>query len=266
MYLNGFSVRVPEGNEKEASGYVEIDHNTQYTLQLRNQRNSRCDAEVNIDGKHVGTFRLGAYGSLRLERSADDNRRFTAYLRDSEEGHEVELDSVSKSDLGLIQVVFKPEKKPMHIKKKRKIAKNISSLKDSLPGIWFGKDRERGFSIESNDDEVPDNEYVDSFNISREDNIPQNMYQISREDNIPQNMYQIVTNSIQCFAAKGLKAVGTGMSGHSDQSFYDVPALSYDDDAITTISLRLVGRKRKTRGPLKPVQKSTPIPPPVWMI
>lgn len=241
MYLNGYSVRIPEGSENEASGYVEMEHDTQYTLQLRNNNSTRCDAEVKIDGKHVGTFRLGAHDSMKLERSADDNRRFTCYLRDSEEGEEVELKSISKNELGLIQVTFKPEKvvTPVVVKRvtltkydddSRGVDYDCLGLSDttfgtaSPPGVTYSKGITRGLSA------TP------------------------------------VSYSANAAPTSNYAPVGTGMSGHSNQKFYDVPELNYDDERITEINLRLVGKKRSTRGPLKPVQKSTPIPPPVWML
>jgi len=78
MYLNDFSMRVPEGKELPG-GYVELEHNTQYTLNLRNNRGTRSKAEVYIDGRHVGSFRLKAHARLKLERPAHDDGLFTFY-------------------------------------------------------------------------------------------------------------------------------------------------------------------------------------------
>lgn len=232
MYLNGYSVRIPEGSEKEASGYVEMEHDTKYSLQLRNSKNTRCDAEVNIDGKHVGTFRLEAYGSMKLERSADDNRCFTFYLKDSEEGQEVELNSISKGELGLVQVIFRPEKRA-----------STSMLRKTI------------VTYESSDTLGLDDDFIignprgltDSFGPAKTKGLTRGLDSIS-----------------YCSAGPSYQAGGTGMSGHSNQTFQNVAALTYDDELTSTINIRLVGIQRKTRGPLKPVQKSTPIPPPVW--
>lgn len=107
MYANDFSVRVPEGIER--GGYVELNHDTQYTLVLRNNRNERCDAEVSIDGIPIGTFRITGRSSMRLERPANDDGRFTFYRYGSSEA--CGLPSVSMSKRGVVSVVFTPEKR-----------------------------------------------------------------------------------------------------------------------------------------------------------
>ena len=112
MYLNSVSVKVIGGSER-TSGFVEIAHGTQYSISLRNDHDVRCNAEVNIDGKNIGTFRLAANSTIRLERKPDDNGRFTFYRLGSEEATKSELGSVSTSDLGLLKVVFTPEIKPV---------------------------------------------------------------------------------------------------------------------------------------------------------
>lgn len=106
MFLNQFSVRVPEG--QESGGYVELCHDTQYTLMLRNNRDVRCDAKVEIDGKHVGTWRLLAGNSLRLERPAQDDGRFTFYKVGTSEAYKVGLQE-DDPNLGLVRVTFTPE-------------------------------------------------------------------------------------------------------------------------------------------------------------
>jgi len=111
MYMNSFSARIPEGSEK-TSGYVEISHNKQYTIVLRNDHNVRCNAEVNIDGKLMGTFRIAANSTMRLERKPDDDGRFTFYRLGSAEAGKSDLGSVSENDLGLLKIVFTPESQP----------------------------------------------------------------------------------------------------------------------------------------------------------
>lgn len=108
MYLNDFSVRIPEGNETPG-GYVELAHNTQYRLVLGNRRSRRCDARVEIDGKHVGTWRIGANGSITLERPAHDPGQFTFYEVGTQEAVAAGLDRFDPN-LGLVKVVFTPER------------------------------------------------------------------------------------------------------------------------------------------------------------
>jgi len=109
MFLNSFSVRVPEGTEL-AGGYVELDHDTQYSLRLKNNYHGRrCDARVTIDGKHIGTWRIEARGNIGIDRPAHDTGRLTFYKSGSRDGHKAGLDEVRVDDLGLIEVVFTPE-------------------------------------------------------------------------------------------------------------------------------------------------------------
>jgi hypothetical protein len=111
MYLNSFSVRIPEGQEIDG-GYIELEHNTQYRLVLRNARPTRCDARVEIDGKHVGTWRIHAQESITLERPAHDTGRFTFYQIGTSEAEVAGL-VPGEPNLGLIKVVFTPELVPL---------------------------------------------------------------------------------------------------------------------------------------------------------
>lgn len=115
MYVNQFSVRVVGGHEV-AGGYVEIDHGQQYSLALHNHRGVACDAVVEIDGKPVGTFRLGGYGQVTLERPVNDEGRFTAYHVGTVDGAKVGLQAGAVGN-GLIRVTFTPEKipQPVHV-------------------------------------------------------------------------------------------------------------------------------------------------------
>jgi len=108
MWLNDLSLRIPEGREVPG-GYVEMKHNTQYTLVLHNHRNVRCDAKVEIDGKHQGDFRINANSTINLERPAHDTGRFTFYKLGSNEANQSKLNKVSRGKLGLVQVTFVPE-------------------------------------------------------------------------------------------------------------------------------------------------------------
>lgn len=107
MRLNSFSVRVLEGTE-DNSGYVALKHNTQYTLQLRNDHGVPCDCSVEIDGKVIGKFRIGAHDKLRLERPAHDKGRFTFLELGTPEAEQAQLED--NPNLGLIKCTFTPEK------------------------------------------------------------------------------------------------------------------------------------------------------------
>lgn len=111
MYTNGFGVTVPEGIET-GDGYVKMRHGVQYTVVLINNYRGGfggipADADVSIDGKHIGTFRVGAGSRITLERSPIDSGRFTAFRADSYEGRQIGANPRSEN-AGLVKVVFRP--------------------------------------------------------------------------------------------------------------------------------------------------------------
>ncbi len=107
MRVHDYDVVVPEGNEN-ATGYVVLEHNTRYTIKLMNLSYSKVDAEVFIDGNRIGEWRLNGWANCVIERPVHDTGRFTFYRLDSSEAKKIGLKS--SSELGLIKVIFKPEK------------------------------------------------------------------------------------------------------------------------------------------------------------
>jgi hypothetical protein len=110
MRYGNYSVLIPEGAERD-SGYVGLPHNQQYTIRLMSHDHRRCDAEVTVDGKPVGVFRLSGHGSMTLERSPDDHGRFTFFASGSGEASTAGEATVASADKGLIQVRFVPERR-----------------------------------------------------------------------------------------------------------------------------------------------------------
>jgi hypothetical protein len=109
--LNDFGFGVVGGQEK--NGYVDLDSGTKYQLKLWNFNTKlRCDAEVKIDGKTVGNFRIEKMDSIIIERPANDHGCFTFYAVGTIEAKIAMLEAVEENSLGLIEVTFYPEKKP----------------------------------------------------------------------------------------------------------------------------------------------------------
>jgi len=109
MRVGNFCLIIPQGRERE-SGHVAIAHGTQYTIQMRNYWHDRaCDAELTVDGKPEGGWRIPAGGTIILERPVHDTGRFTFYKAASEEAKAAGVDLVGNDDRGLIVVRFKPE-------------------------------------------------------------------------------------------------------------------------------------------------------------
>ncbi len=106
MRLGNFSVEIPQGRELD-SGYVAMRHNTKYAIRLSNFSHLRCDAEVEIDGKLVGIWRVPSEQSIFIERPVHDTGCFTFYKTGTVESKKAAL--VSSDKLGLLSVLFKPE-------------------------------------------------------------------------------------------------------------------------------------------------------------
>jgi hypothetical protein len=109
MYLNNFSVRVPEGTEVPG-GYVRMNHNTTFTIVLGNKRYEHASAVLYVDGERIGDFKVPAKSSIRLERPINKAKKFTFYKLGTPEATKTGLDG-SSPDLGLIRVVFTPEER-----------------------------------------------------------------------------------------------------------------------------------------------------------
>lgn len=112
MFLNNCSLRI-EGGSELPGGYVELAHGKTYKLNLRNHYyDRRCDAEVFIDGKSLGTWRINANETIVLERPATENGLFTFYMLGTPEANAAQLDKILAEQQGLIQVKFNLEKIP----------------------------------------------------------------------------------------------------------------------------------------------------------
>jgi len=234
MYLNSFSVRVPEGTEKE-SGYVELNHGKQYALLLRNGRNVRCDADVTIDGKPVGTFRIAANSSLSLERPPNEDKRFTFYKADTSEAKESGQADIPSDSFGLIQVTFRVEKAELY--------------------VWHGE-------WHSSNPWRPHNPWITTYGGSFSSEVLRgdSAYTCTLSDTPVASQAEVSSTTDERSA--GI----TGLSGHSDQEFVAVGPMDYDESYTTTISIRLVATEAQ-RGdptPLKPVTHHNPVPPTVY--
>jgi hypothetical protein len=110
--VNDFGFGVVGGQEK--NGYVALDSGNKYKLKLWNFNTKlRCDAEVTIDGKVIGIFRIDKMDSIVIERPINSYGCFTFYALGTIESKMVMLDAVDENNLGLIKVAFCPEKRPL---------------------------------------------------------------------------------------------------------------------------------------------------------
>lgn len=230
MYMNSFSVRIPQGVEQ--NGYALMKHNTKYSLSLKNDGYSQCDARVEIDGKVVGTWRLFAHSRLELERPADDEGQFTFYTAKSKEGKSIGLKE-NNPDLGLIKVTFTPDRTPVF----------------TITSTWSNSGIQKGV-LRSCDDTPSDAARCMYMGSTMMDSMSAGTTATSMNQMTPPSVEGAVTG-------------GTGLSGKSDQQFIDVGPLDNPDYALqTVIMLRLVEKDTSSPRPLV-AANSTPYPPPV---
>ena len=107
MQLGDYEVRVNQGEEVD-KGYVLLEHNTKYSITLKNNNSNDCDAKIHIDGVSVGTFRVSSNSSSTIERPSSETGCFTFLKFDSDEAIQAKLNK--NQDLGLVSVKFMTEK------------------------------------------------------------------------------------------------------------------------------------------------------------
>ncbi len=127
---NGFGVRViaKRGGEdvidRNDRMYVGLDSGTEYQLELINNRNTMCDALVELEGERVGMWRIYAQDSIIIERPADTKRKFTFFDEDSPEVRSAGIRRGGSAN-GLVKVVFYPKIEPTFIYETAREAEGI---------------------------------------------------------------------------------------------------------------------------------------------
>jgi hypothetical protein len=224
MRIGNFSLMIPEGRER-GSGHVEIEHGKQYTLKLFNHNwNVAADVEITVDGKPIGGYRLKRGGGINLERSYLDQRRFTAYHGGTADAQAAGADKIGAGEFGTIVARFRPEKRvaPQPTQTVRKMGGTTETCADAAHVSAAGPDVMMGLCG------LCDQEEKTSGGIT----------------------------------TRGMKPAMTGLSGHSDQEFVEVPELDYDLAAEVVITLRLVGVENGP-GELRGETQANQVPRPV---
>ncbi len=110
MEKNDFSVDIVGYPTFPKNGYkyIALPHETEYKLRLSNKRNTRCDVQVKIDGRIIGTFRVNALESMIIERPADNDRKFVFLKENTKESLSAGIVTGNNNN-GLIEVTFTPE-------------------------------------------------------------------------------------------------------------------------------------------------------------
>ncbi|MEA5522875.1 hypothetical protein [Limnoraphis robusta] len=120
MKLGNFSLRIPEGKELKTQ-HVILSHGQQYTIEIANSSNLKCDASIYLDGDFVGNYRLDPGQVWAVEHPPDSQGRFTFYRSGSEDAKIVGEDAVENQNKGLVQVTFFPEKQVLRAKGIRRL-------------------------------------------------------------------------------------------------------------------------------------------------
>ena len=184
MQVGDFQLLIDPGIES-SSGHVQMKHGQQYLIVLRNRGFVRCDAVVKVDGQHVGTIRVDSHRIVRLSCPVHDNGCFTFYEAGTDEARDARLHNISRDNLGLVQVIFKPERR---------------RVRSQTKGLF---------------------------------------------------------STLGCTTTRS--PGGTGLSGESDQNFYQASSIEYDESSKTIISLRLVSDSDRVRL-IRPLSNPVPAP------
>jgi hypothetical protein len=227
MRVGNFSVLVYPGVERD-SGYVQLAHGTQYRVKMINHyANRQVDAEVAVDGKPVGTFRLWGGADMTLDGPPDKSGLFTFYARDTEEFAAAAGAAVARDDRGLLTVKFHvgyPSPEPLA---------RTGVLRTAAVGVFPGHAYQQYGSGE-----------LLARNASAD---------------------RPLADSCAAGRPAGVTSGVTGLSGVGTQEFKEATQISYDPALETTISVRLVAVPGSTLQPaVRPlVAVGRRVPPPV---
>jgi hypothetical protein len=251
-----FSLMIPQGREFNGTGYVRMKHGTVYVIRIGNADTRRpCDAAVVVDGKPVGTWRLGPAQSARLEHPVDDTGRFTFHAADSPEARDGDVHAIDPAARGLVAVTFrlcvpKPVVRPV-VPDYTDVVERPWRVPRPKGPFWdarlasSGGPTGGGESYASN--HVSDGGVTRSAGPGGQSVRPAGM----------------TANSTAPPA--GAKAGITTLTGTSGQRYGIAEALAYDPDEVpATLTLRLVEDDGAADAKVRPLRpSSTPVPPPV---
>lgn len=231
MHLNGFDVSLTEAQEEDSDGYAILEHGQSFKIRLHNSHKNSgickpSDAEIYVQGKYCGTFRVPYGQTVVLERPLNDSGRFTAYKNGTSDAVLAGIDPNSE-DNGLIKVVWKPGHYQQKIEPEVYWPKAIYN-EPRIEWTYFG----------NND----------------------NFYDINSHETY-RNIYDTNTSTSYCYSGtsssskrgRDLVGGGVGLSGHSNQTFKKIDSLQYDEGE-TVIYLRIAFRDNKPR-PIKAVHR-----------
>lgn len=261
MYIQNYLVKIVSTKNKnikydeDSNGYVLLPHNEKYSINLRNFKKTRCEARVEIDGEHMGTWVLNPKESITLERGVEDTGYFTFFRVGSKKAAKAGLEEVHKNLLGLVSVTFTPEKeKPIPVS---------YTFLPYNPDKWEPiKPWRNNKGLRKSTDDTA--EYgAGEIRIGSSSGIGGSSARSFNYSTEVLDFAEPAVASADCAPMSGsLTAGGTGLSGDSDQKFITVAGLNLNKSEAVTINLRLVCAEQKEK--VRPKKAySTPVPPPI---
>jgi hypothetical protein len=229
--LNGFSVNVPQAQEETSDGYIVLKHGQNFSLRLHNGHkycggNKPADAEVWIQGKLIGTFRVPANQTIEIEHPVSDSGKFTAYKNGSSEARQIGIDPDSNEN-GLIEVIWKPGSQKVN---------QVQVTWDSW-GSWSPPSY-HNHKIAEFDNYYDDGHYYKTTTSDRSCNLNTTI----EIGHVEPYCCSMALGS----GSNDLVGGGVGLSGHSHQAFSEIEQLDYDEPE-TTIFLRIAFRDNVPR-------------------
>lgn len=229
--LNGFGLSIVEAQEENSDGYAILKHGQKFSLRLKNTHRYEgkqipCDVDVFIQGKRMGSWRIPAGQTIILERPENDYGHFTAYRNNTLEAQQAGIDKDSYEN-GLIKVVFKPGK----VKERCQWVNPLPYMPCTWPSWPYDyHDHSIGYyNINYN--------YNTNYNNTTSD-VRTRSYKSAVTSSCCSEGNHYLTESCHEVGSRGLVGGGVGLSGTSNQTFSEVEALDYVEQA-TTIYLRI---------------------------
>ena len=108
MRFDQFEVAIPQSKEKD--GYCILDDKQVFTIRIHNHSDARCNANIKLDGKDIGTFRLNPKQCSELEHPVGSTGRFTFFKSGTLKAIVAGINNVPSELLGLLKVKFIPER------------------------------------------------------------------------------------------------------------------------------------------------------------
>lgn len=138
IYKNQFSLNLLNSQNVHfecINGIFYLNHGDEYKICLKNNSlTQKANANIQIDGKSIGTFRLNKNDKIIIERPVDKARKFTFYDVESIEGVKSGLSANSK-DIGTLKVVIDVEERPVKVFKSFIDSDNCLSSRSGGTGL-----------------------------------------------------------------------------------------------------------------------------------